>query len=134
MRAPSSRSAGFSLVEVLMALLLLSVGVLGLVRLQASASRASVDAEDRTRAALLAEDLISTMWLKGTSSLDSTTLAAWAARLSDTSALGLPGTPGYSVTTTGGVTTVTVTWQEPGRVTSVGTAASSQYKTSVVIP
>lgn len=133
MKTPRSHQAGFSLVEVLVALLLLSIGVLGLVRLQASAARASVDAEDRTRAALLTEELISTMWLKGTTSLDSSTLAAWSSRLSDPSTLGLPGSPSYSVTSASGVTTITVTWQEPGRLTPSGGAASSQYKTSVVI-
>lgn len=125
---------GFTLVEVMISLIVFSIGVIGLVRLQARASSAAIESEDRTRAALLAEDLISTMWLRGTSALDSTTLTAWESRLTDATALGLPGSPAYTVNTAGGVTTVTITWQSPTRTDSAASAVQSRYATSVVIP
>lgn len=131
---PLRARRGFTLLEVLISLVVFSIGVIGLVKLQARASSAAVESEDRTRAALLAEDLISTMWLRGTSSLDSTTLSAWEARLTDTAALGLPGTPSYSVAASAGVTTVTITWQAPTRTDGAASAVQSRYATSVVIP
>lgn len=128
-----ARHRGVTVVEVLCAILLFTIGVLGLVKLQARASTAAVDAEDRSRAALMAEELISTMWLRKTASLDSATLTAWETRLSDTSAQGLPGSPSYSVTTASGVTSVTITWQEPSRV-QAASAVTSRYTTQVAIP
>lgn len=56
--APDARSAaGFTLVEVLVALLLLSVGLLGLAALQLESLRASRTALLRTQAVLLATDM-----------------------------------------------------------------------------
>lgn len=125
---------GFTLLEVLVALLLFSVGLLGLVALQAKASRQAVDAEDRTRAALLADDLIATMWAAKSSTVSDSTLQAWKARLQDAQAGGLPGNPGYTIETTNGITTVTLTWTEPTRAAANGKAITSRYATSVVIP
>lgn len=45
-----------------MAILIFSFGILGLVGLQASSVDNSIGAEDRTRAALLADELIGTLW------------------------------------------------------------------------
>lgn len=135
-RPPSTVRArrGFTLVEVMISLIVFSIGVIGLVKMQARASSAAIESEDRTRAALLAEDLIATMWLRGTSALDSATLTAWESRLTDTSALGLPGSPAYTVNTAAGVTTVTITWQAPTRTDGAASAVQSRYATSVVIP
>jgi type IV pilus assembly protein PilV len=52
-------SAGFSLIEVLVTLLLLSVGLLGLAGLQAGSVLAGIEAYQRTQALLLAEDMAS---------------------------------------------------------------------------
>jgi len=129
---PTAR--GFALVEVLVSLLVFSLGVLGMVALQARATAAAVDSEDRTRAALLVDDLVATMWAQRSSSVSTAALTAWATRLSDTSSLGLPGSPTYSVSTTAGVTTVTISWNEPTRRDASGNAATSSYSTQVVIP
>jgi type IV pilus assembly protein PilV len=56
------RSRGFTLLETLVALLVFSVGLLGIVALQARSIQLSVDGEDRNRAALLADEVISAMW------------------------------------------------------------------------
>ena len=52
---------GFSLVEVLVAVLVFSLGVLGLVRLQATAVRMSTDARQRAEATFLADQLLARM-------------------------------------------------------------------------
>lgn len=49
---------GFSLVEVLVAIVVFSFGVLGLVRLQASAVKMSTDARQRAEATFLADQLL----------------------------------------------------------------------------
>ena len=125
---------GFTLVEVLVALLIFSLGVLGLVAMQAKATVRAVDAEDRTRAALLADDLIATMWAEKSAAVSAAALAAWESRLNNAQAGGLPGSPAYTIQTAGGVTTVTLTWKEPTRLAANGTAVASRYATSVVIP
>lgn len=52
---------GFSLVEVLVAVLVFSLGVLGLMRLQATAVRMSTDARQRAEASFLADQLFARM-------------------------------------------------------------------------
>jgi type IV pilus assembly protein PilV len=127
-----TRQAGFTLIEVLVALLVFSLGVLGMVALQARASTYSVDAEDRTRAALLAADLVSAMWTQHSADLPSDVTNAWNSRLLDAKAGGLPGNPKADVTTdaASGVTTIEITWAEPSRVRQDG---RSRYVTQVVI-
>lgn len=62
---PSTRAhqQGFALIEALIALLLFSLSVLGLVGLQASMARASASAKYRAEAAYLAADLMGRMWV-----------------------------------------------------------------------
>lgn len=55
------RSAGFSIVEVLVALLVLAIGLLGLAALQAQGLRFNHDAYVRTQATHLAYDIIDRM-------------------------------------------------------------------------
>lgn len=55
--------SGVLLLEVLIALLIFSLGVLGLVGLQASASKQSGQTKYRADATLLANDLIGQMWV-----------------------------------------------------------------------
>ena len=65
LRLPS-RSAGSQsgvmLIEALIAMLIFSVGVLGLIGLQSTATKASGEARYRSEAALLANELIGRMW------------------------------------------------------------------------
>lgn len=56
-----SRSSGFSLLEVLVALVILSIGLLGLAALQAFSIKANQSANYRTQATALAYDLIDRM-------------------------------------------------------------------------
>jgi type IV pilus assembly protein PilV len=106
------RTRGVSLIEVLVVIVLFSFGLIGMVGLQAKAVQNSVSAEDSARAALLANDIVSTMWANSTVSLPSATVTAWNAAVADASARGLPNGAG-TVTVTAGVATVTVTWRAP---------------------
>lgn len=60
--APPARARGFALIEVLVAILLFALGVLSLVGLQGSLTRAQTDAKVRTDAAALASEVIGQMW------------------------------------------------------------------------
>jgi type IV pilus assembly protein PilV len=54
---------GASLLEVLIALLIFSFGVLGIVGLQANMNIRSTEAKQRAEAALLADEIIGRMWV-----------------------------------------------------------------------
>jgi type IV pilus assembly protein PilV len=56
------QQSGVMLIEALIAILIFSIGVLGVVGIQASAIAASRDAKFRTDAGLLANELIGQMW------------------------------------------------------------------------
>jgi type IV pilus assembly protein PilV len=55
------RSAGFTLIEVLVAVLVLSIGLLGLASLQATSLRFNNDSSAQTQAAYLASDMADRM-------------------------------------------------------------------------
>jgi len=58
-KAPNKRrSSGFSMIEVLVTLVLISIGVLGMVALQARTIQYTQDAVQRNTAAMLANDLV----------------------------------------------------------------------------
>lgn len=57
-----ARTGGFALIEILVAVLLFALGVLSLIGLQASLTRAQTDAKVRTDAAALASEVIGQMW------------------------------------------------------------------------
>ena len=123
---------GVSLIEVLVALLVLSIGVLGLAALHGRALQHAGDAEDRLRAALLAERLGSEMWLRGSVSLPASVIATWQAQVQDTATHGLPNATGTVGTPdSGGGVTITVRWRPPSRDAALG---SHQYQTRVVLP
>ncbi len=56
------QQAGVMLLEALIAILIFSLGILGVVGMQASAIAASRDAKYRSDASLLANDLVGLMW------------------------------------------------------------------------
>ncbi|TDS83239.1 type IV pilus modification protein PilV [Comamonas sp. JUb58] len=57
-----SQQRGVLLLEALIAILIFSLGILGVVGLQAASIKQATAAEDRAKAASLANDLISRMW------------------------------------------------------------------------
>ena len=121
--------AGMLLIEVMIAVLIFSFGLLGLVGLQVVSTQNSTDAEERTRASMLANDIVSVMWVK--SSLNpSADVATWKALVADGTKSGLSNAAG-NVTVVGNVATVTITWKSPSKKS---TENSNQYFTSVAMP
>ena len=59
---PARRQRGVMLIEALIAILIFSIGILGIVGLQASAVQQSTDAKNRAEAAYLADQLMGAMW------------------------------------------------------------------------
>jgi len=128
------RQHGFTLIEILVAILIFSFGLLGFVGLQARAIQFSTSADDSNRAALLANDLVSTVIAKGTTDATAlaTDVAAWQSRASDVSDGGLPN--GLATATFAPRTvSVQISWTPS---TSASTAANSThvYKTQVTLP
>ncbi len=129
-----SRQTGFTLIEILVALLIFSFGLLGFVGLQARAIQYSVGAEDSNRAALLANDLASTMVARGAVDPADTYLAAaittWQGRVASGPAA-LPNATASAVMTAASSATIRIDW----RPTSMAASASSNtYQTQVILP
>jgi len=124
--------SGVLLLEVLISILIFSFAFLGIVALQAQAVQYSVDAEDRNRAALLANEMVATMW--GQQSTDSSALASqigtWQTKVQNLAASGLPNAnANVSAPDANGVVTITINW------TPVGASSSHHsYLTQVVMP
>lgn len=124
---------GVALLEVLIALLIFSFGILGLIGLQARAISVSTDAGDRNRAALLANDIASTMWLSKSVVIDTSPGSVWQTQVADAANEGLPN-GAVTVTTVAGTTNsadIVITWKAPTRA---ATAPSSQLTTRVTLP
>ncbi len=144
-RSAGRPARGFALIEALIALLIFSLAVLGLVGLQAAMTRASTGAKYRAEATYLATDLIGRMWsnramLKDFSDCASSSACqTWLSRVADTLPAGtatvsvvdridtaLDDTtqvPPYSVSEV----TVRVRWQPPGE------NAAHEFSTTTVI-
>jgi type IV pilus assembly protein PilV len=150
------QSGGFTLIEVLVAVLIFSFGVLGFVGLQARAMQYSVGAEDTNRAALLANELATTLLLqRGPAAASSSDFAAWgdlsggaasgvvadwqarvAAPRNAASGIegGLPngvGTVTVTSTATRSVARISLTWRP---VNKASDATTNTYSTEVVLP
>lgn len=126
MTNPATRQAqgGVALLEVLIAILIISFGVLGIIGLQANSIAITSDARYRVEASALAERLVSEMWLNpmnlasyayaGTGTPPAP-LAAWYADLTSDSR-GLPGASSHKPTITIGadnLVTITIRWSPP---------------------
>ena len=123
--APNPRpQGGFMLFEVLVALLLFSFCLLGIVAMHTRVISSSIDAQNRNRAALLANEMVSSMWLSGVNMTD---CSAWETRVADTQAAGLPGGR-CKVELQGKTTKITIYWKAPAN------DQESNYTTTVVLP
>jgi type IV pilus assembly protein PilV len=122
---------GMALLECLMALLIFSVGLLGLLGLEARVMNISTDSENRNRAAMLAGEVASQMWLNSTVAPATTAYTTLLANAGDQTKGGLPG--GVVTVTQVGTTNaadITVTWQE----VSDAPLSPSQLTTRVILP
>jgi type IV pilus assembly protein PilV len=126
---------GMALLECLMALLIFSVGLLGLLGLEARVMGISTDSENRGRASMIASEVASQMWLNNT--VDPVALAgvpaytALVARVADQTQGGLPGGLPPAVVLVPGTPNaadITITWQE------IADANQSQLTTRVILP
>jgi type IV pilus assembly protein PilV len=126
---------GMTLIEVLVSILIFSFGILGMVGLLARATQFSVDAEDRNRASLLANELAAAMWTAGSVTLPPAVVQAWQARVADPQAGGLVNGGGavtLAGTGSGATATIVVTWRHPGRAAGAP-GSENRYSTTVVI-
>ncbi|MGM9488807.1 type IV pilus modification protein PilV [Ideonella sp. YS5] len=116
-RPARTRARGFTLIEVLVSLLVFSVGILGMAGLQAMSTRTSVDASERSRAALMANELIAQMWQARDTSLSEDVVQAWGDRLADTTVSGLLDGKGVitELDDAAGSVLITITWTSPVR-------------------
>ncbi len=96
---------GSALVEVMVSVVLFSVGIIGLVRMLGTAVKDTGDVEYRAAAATLADETIGRMWV------DRGNLVAY--EVVDDPVAALPGGM-RTVDVNGNVVTVTVSWQPPG--------------------
>lgn len=144
-RCAGRPARGFALIEALIALLIFSLAVLGLVGLQAAMTRASTGAKYRAEATYLATDLIGRMWsnramLKDFSDCQaSSACQAWLSRVEKT----LPaGTATVSVVDRIDTTLDDATWVAPYSVSEVtvrvrwqppGESAAHEFSTTTVI-
>lgn len=125
---------GMLLLEVLVAIVVFSFAILGLIGLQARAISFSVNADDSNRAALLANEMVATMWAQRTvSNADlSGQISTWQTRAQSI-------LPPYNNTVTATVTNGTengaptavirLTWKPTGQNTPL-----RQYSTLVIMP
>lgn len=123
---------GFSMIEMLVGVLIISFGLLSLMALQSRALQVSVGTEDSQRAALLASDIAATMVNQGTVNLDATVVQNWAARVADPASGGLPSGVG-TVTVTSNVARVNIQWTPPQSASGAANGVR-QYQTDVVVP
>ena len=112
---------GMTLIEVLVAILIFSFGLVGLVALQARALQYSTSAEDTNRAALLASEAAALMTLKDTISLNTSDLQAWQARVATPASGGLPNGVG-TISTASGTATLSITWRSPNAASGAANA------------
>lgn len=128
LKRPLRLQRGSTLLEVLVAVLIFSFGILGLVAMQVRATQYSVDAENRNRAALLADDLAAQMRLARTVTLPTAQITAWQTRLADATTQGLPnGTA--TVDVTGNTALITIRWRPP----RAAPTETNQLVTTVVL-
>lgn len=141
------RHGGFTLLEVLIAILIFAIGILGIIGLQAVSIKEAAGAEYRSMAALQANDIIGRMWAsdRTAATLQSNFASpggpVYQNWLSAIEASGLPGVstnlPTVTFTTVAGggaapvassLATVTIFWQAPGDTAAHSYVALAQLK------
>lgn len=122
--------SGVALIECLMAMLIFSVGLLGLLGLEARVMNFSVDSEDRNRAAMFAGEISSQMWLNNSVSPGTADYTALLARVNDQTKGGVPGGVVTVTPVAANAADINITWQQ----TSDAAGSLSTLTTRVVLP
>lgn len=133
-RSLRKNNSGVVLLEVLISILLFAFGVLGLVGMQSVATQNSMNSQERAVASILANDMVSQMWLKNTSTIASTAIsgdiATWKLKVQSS----ILSNPTYiatgAVTEVAGLATITITWKAPSKLS---TDNANKYETSVFV-
>ena len=125
----TTKQRGAMLIEVLVSILIFSFGLLGLVGLQAVASQNSVNAQDRSTAANIANEMVTEMWLRNTSNIANLAVPinAWQARVI---ASNLPAAAGVVATDVNNITTVSIQWRPTSKRAG---EPNSRYETQVIV-
>ena len=116
-----TQQRGMTLIEVLVTLVLISVGLLGIAALQLTSLRSNQEAYVRSQASALAGDILDRMrsnqagalngdYVTGATAVAAEDLTAWRAAI----LAALPGAPTGTIALNGRVVTVTITWGERG--------------------
>jgi type IV pilus assembly protein PilV len=123
---------GVALLECLMALLIFSVGLLGLLGLEARVMNISTNSENRNRAAMIASEIASQMWLNNTVNPAAPAIVAARANVANQTQGGLPGGVAAVVPVAGttNAADITITWQE----ISDAPLSPSTLTTRVILP
>lgn len=112
------RGRGIVLIEVLIAMLIFMFGVLGMVGLQASVTRAESDAKVRTDAAYLASEIVGRLWSDTTNMANyngsGCTSVALCKEWQDKVTASLPNGSGSLTVSAAGDVTITITWTTTG--------------------
>lgn len=115
------RQQGVMMIEVLIGILIFSIGILAMLGMQTLAMRATIDAKYRAEAGFLANEIIGVMWgdpanlanYATASCAANTRCNAWLTRVSTA----LPGGVAPTITVATRQVTVVVQWQGPGQAT-----------------
>jgi type IV pilus assembly protein PilV len=109
-----SAQQGAVLIEVMVAILIFSIGILAIVGLQASMIKNTADAKYRSEASYIAQARLGQLWASGLNDATVPTLTVFALENNtDISSL-LPGGTRTVTQPVAGQFTVTVTWLQPG--------------------
>jgi type IV pilus assembly protein PilV len=152
------RQGGMTMIEVLVAVVLLTIGLVGLLGLLATVTKNSSDAQDRNRAAMLANELAAAMWANNSVNVTTgpllTAYNEWLITANSANAAGkakglnlvaqacvvCPPTTALPVGSTAQAATITIQWQAPYKAanTTNGTNVTQEvintYTTEVVLP
>lgn len=132
MKPQNASNRGFSLIEMMVGLLIISFGLLGLISMQFRAVQASVGTEDSQRAVLLANEMAAAMFNANTVNVGKDAVNAWASRVAEKSAQGVPNGVGVVTVVNASTARITVSWTP---VNARGEANDThKYSTDVVIP
>ncbi len=144
MMKKNSGQSGYVLLEALVALLIFSLGLLGLIGFQAASTKIATDSRFRTEAAMLADELLAKMAASEVSQVESdyavggSKFKAWldgrvkaGSRLSN---VAVTPTFARSATSTGMLVTLRVEWTMPGVTTGTNSReVKGVYETTTLL-